>query len=301
MRRSHVRHYFFPHSTNNLRAKLLHAPQLSILIAALCFLQAGINFLQFHRPDILGYASVIPVQSIVEGTNTQRASFGLKPLVLNDQLSDAARRKAADMFAKDYWAHTSPDGTKPWAFITSTGYNYLHAGENLARDFSNPESIVSAWMNSKTHKDNLLATRYTDIGVAVVDGWLDGHETTLVVQMFGTPQSVAPAVSDDGISVVRPAQAAQVQGENTINPALTPAPTSYLSEFPQPTPMLNTFEVNRSFSLVFAIIVLAVLIIDWIIAWQQNLIRLSGKNWAHVTFILTTLIVALLIKQGLIL
>lgn len=302
MLKKHLRGLFTPHHTNNLRAKILHAPYLSLLIAMFCFIQAGINLVQFHKPDILGYASVIPVQSIIDSTNNERAKNGLKPLIINERLSDAARRKAADMFAKGYWAHNSPEGTKPWYFITSSGYNYLHAGENLARDFTDAQSVVDAWMNSKTHKDNILAARYQEIGVAVVDGRLSGHETTLVVQMFGTPQSAGSQVGDSGNSIVRTARAAQVQGDNTLDPDALPVPAPTLSNTPRlEIPVINSFDLNRSFTLAFAILVLAVLIIDWLIAWQQNLVRLSGKNWAHITFILTTLILALLIKQGLIL
>jgi hypothetical protein len=304
MLKKHLRNLFLPHHNNNLRAKILHASSLSMIIALFCFIQAGINFTQFNRPDILGYATVIPVQSIVDGTNAERAKVGLRPLKINDKLSDAARRKAADMLAKDYWAHNSPDGTKPWFFITSSGYSYLHAGENLARDFSDSQSIVTAWMNSKTHRDNLLAARYQEIGVAVVDGWLSGHETTLVVQMFGTPQSAAGNVTDEGSSIVRAARAAEVRGDNTLMPDTTPVPSPTYFVAPEPShaaPFMNSFDLNRSFTLAFAVLVLSVLIIDWLIAWQQNLIRLSGKNWAHITFVATTLALALLIKQGLIL
>ena len=301
-----LKHLFFPHHSNNLRPKILHLPSLTILLALLAFIQASIGVIQSVRPDILGYASQIPAASIIDLTNRERAKANLSPLKENPQLNDAARRKAADMFAKDYWAHNSPTGVKPWYWITATGYNYLHAGENLARDFSNPNAIVSAWMDSPTHRDNLLSLRYQDIGVAVVDGYLDGSETTLVVQMFGMLQANAPSVSDQGQAVVRPAIAAEpaIAGERV--PADQPIPTPTLTPIPYQelniitAPLLNTFDVSRSISIAFALLLVIVLAIDWFVAWQQNLIRLSGKNWAHITYLLATIILGIIIKRGLI-
>ena len=64
------------------------------------------------------------------------------------------------MIAKNYWAHNAPDGASPWSFFKNVGYRYLYAGENLARDFGDSASVVNAWMNSPTHRDNLLSGRY---------------------------------------------------------------------------------------------------------------------------------------------
>lgn len=302
-----LRHFLWPHHSNNQRAKILHHYSLFILTGALLVFQSLISLAQYTLPQVLGYASQIPVDSILTLTNQKRAAAGVGPLTLNDKLSDAARRKAADMFAKNYWAHNSPDGTKPWAFILAAGYNYIHAGENLARDFNNAPAVVDAWMNSPTHRENLLNPRYQNIGLAVVDGNLTGVETTLVVQMFGTPQSQAPKVTDTGSSVVRPALAA------VANPTPTPAvlqqettkPEEKQVEIPSPSvspiiPLFNTFNLSKTITLAFALLILVVLCIDWLVAWQKNLIRLSGKNWAHLTYIGIIIILALLLKPGLI-
>jgi len=81
----------------------------------------------------------------------QRVSVGLLPLEANATLAQAAQAKAADMLNNNYWAHVSPDGTQPWSFFVNAGYSYRYAGENLARDFTNPASAVDAWMASPTN------------------------------------------------------------------------------------------------------------------------------------------------------
>lgn len=304
-----LRHLFFPHRANNLRSKLLHLPSLAILITMLAFSQLGISVVQRLRPDVLGYASQIPVESIVTLTNERRAEYNLPSLRIDPRLSDAARRKASDMFANNYWAHNSPSGIKPWFFIIATGYSYLHAGENLARDFAEPNSVVSAWMNSPTHRDNLLSPKYRDIGVAVVDGYLNGVETTLVVQMFGTLAATSPQVDQEAQAIVRQVEAAApspiqaVQGEvESLIPTQVATPVE--NKTPETAiimPTLSSFAVSRSVSLAFAFLLLVVLGIDWLVAWQQNFIRLSGKNWAHITYLLITIILGLIIKQGMVL
>ncbi|MBI1871934.1 hypothetical protein HYS10_00790 [Candidatus Collierbacteria bacterium] len=271
---------FLPHEHNNHKAKVLHHRSLIILLGVLIMTQSAIALVNHLNPGILGYASLIPPQTIVELTNKERQKFGLSSLKLNAKLSQAAQAKAHDMFAKNYWAHNAPDGREPWGFILDSGYSYLHAGENLARDFNNPDSIVEAWMKSPTHKANLISSKYQDIGVAVVDGKLNGVETTLVVQMFGTVQSAVPLVETNDTFTVPKVLAQEV----------------ILSDQPKFSP----FDVSRSISLAFVIMIVATLAFDWLIVWRRNIIRISGKNWAHLTFFATLAIILILIKRGLI-
>jgi len=183
-----LRRLFYPHSSNNYKAEILHPAGLCVLIAFFLLFQSFFNLSVNFAPGVLGFASDITPEQIVELTNEKRLAKGITSLKINEKLSKAARAKAADMFALNYWAHISPRGVKPWQFITDNGYHYLYAGENLARDFSNSGNVITAWMNSPSHRQNLLSEKYKDIGVAVVDGVLQGQETTLIVQLFGTSQ-----------------------------------------------------------------------------------------------------------------
>ncbi len=274
-------HLFLPHTHNNHKAKLLHHQSLLVLLGLFIMAQSALGLLGSAKPDILGYASQIPPTAIIELTNKERVSAGLSALKENKLLDEAAAAKAADMFARSYWSHNAPDGTEPWSFILNSGYSYLHAGENLARDFRDPTSVVTAWMNSASHKANLISPKYKDIGVAVVDGRLNGVETTLVVQMFGTAQLTLPEVSSAKTSVVRGAYAKE--------------------EVPVAFPKISPFDVSRSISLAFVILIIATLAFDWLIVWRRNIIRISGKTWAHLTYFLTLLAILILLKQGLIL
>jgi len=303
---------FIPQKSNNYRPRLVQPATLAIIVSFVLTSQALLSYITVLYPTILGYASQIPPAQVIEITNQKRAEAGLPPVVYNDQLSDAARRKAADMFAKDYWAHNAPDGTKPWSFILAAGYNYLHAGENLARDFTNPQAVVDAWMASPTHRDNIMNAHYQDIGIAVVDGQLGGVETTLVVQMFGTPQSTAPALTQGSQTTLVREAIAQEPTPPTLTPTQKPqlpdaTPTPTPEQF-VPTqisdrsyPLINTFTLSKVISLSFVILIFVVLLIDWYVAWDKNLIRISGRNWAHLAYLGLVIALSLIIKQGLIL
>jgi hypothetical protein len=307
---SHFRHLFVPHQSNNQRAKLIHPSSLSLIIGIFAIFQIAVSQFAAKYPFILGYASQIPVSEIVVLSNQERLSHGLTSLTLDDKLSQAAAKKAADMFAKNYWAHVSPTGTQPWFFITESGYSYRYAGENLARDFSDPNSVVQAWMNSPTHRDNLLNSRYQNIGVAVVDGVLEGRETTLVVQMFGTKLSSAPAVSGTSASISVKAKepekvVALAQAVNpTVVPTLAPTPlpeekipvsSAYLASVSNP---VSPYDLTRYISLGLLLLLSAVLVIDIIVVNRRKIVRWTSRSLAHLIFILILAIAAGSILRG---
>ncbi len=183
-------HLLYPGKHNNQHPHLTRAP---FLIAVLVFLLgfSVVNNLYFSTtPKVLGFATNVYVKEIIDLTNQERQNAGLGSLSENQLLDKIAEEKGKDMFAKNYWAHAAPDGTMPWYFFHKNDYQYLYAGENLARDFYTSSAVVKAWMNSPSHKDNLLGDNYTEIGVAVLNGQFDGKDTTLIVQMFGTPSTV---------------------------------------------------------------------------------------------------------------
>src|SRR3990172_3890597 len=95
-------------------------------------------------------------------------------------------KKAQDMLDYGYWAHNSPTGKSPWVFIRSSGYNYVYAGENLARGFATADSVMKAWMASPDHRANVLSANYEDVGFAVKLGKLNGEETVLIVEELGS-------------------------------------------------------------------------------------------------------------------
>ncbi len=121
-------------------------------------------------------------------TGRQAADTRLKSLTYSYTLEAAAQKKAEDMIARGYFAHQSPDGRQPWDWIKDEGYKYVYAGENLAINFSDSIDVYQAWMNSPGHRANILNPNYTEIGVATKKIYIDGRESIVVVQMFGSPQ-----------------------------------------------------------------------------------------------------------------
>jgi len=94
------------------------------------------------------------------------------------------------MASKGYFAHYSPSGLSPWYWFTKAGYSYKKAGENLAVNFKDSDDVVRAWMNSPTHKANIVKEGYTEIGIGIAEGVYQGKKATFVVQLFAAPQDV---------------------------------------------------------------------------------------------------------------
>lgn len=312
-------HWFTPQHGNAHRPKVLHHKSLLYIIAIFLIAQGGIVALTRVAPQILGFASNIPPDKIVDLTNTQRVQRGLSPLHLNNELTQAALSKAAYMFAKDYWAHVAPDGTQPWFFITQSGYHYLHAGENLARDFTNPESVVSAWMDSATHKENLLNPNYNDIGVAVVDGTLGGVQTTLVVQMFGARTSSAPSAPKVAANTASsPSPSPKITPKVTPKvPEITPQATTTLTPSPIATPQIaaiiqspqasplpsirplfSPYSATKMLTSTVVTIVIIALAFDMVLVWKRRIVRLTGRSWAHISYLAAMLLALLIIRGG---
>lgn len=140
-------------------------------------------------PSIDGEVDVNPkitYGEVFRLVNRERNKAGIPTLKRNPLLDAAASKKAEDMFEKDYWSHTSPDGRGPWEYIEDVGYAYLTAGENLARGMDSSREVVDSWIESKSHRANLLYSGYKEVGYAIKRGSLTGENTYLVVQMFGT-------------------------------------------------------------------------------------------------------------------
>ncbi len=320
-----IRHLFIPHHSNNCKAKILHPSALAILVGFFLFYQFVLNFYLLVSPSVLGFASNISPDKIIELTNQKRAEQGLGPLVINGQLNEAAQRKAGDMFAFNYWSHVSPSGRNPWSFFQEAGYRYLYAGENLARDFMDPQSVVDAWMNSSSHKDNLLNKNYQEIGVAVVNGTLNGVETTLVVQLFGTPVISSPVAQKP--STVKNSSPAETPNSATVQSVVgetteilkeavgieeetekieevTPLSKVALAQAQEETknqPLFSPFMLTKTIAIFLLGLILGALLLDIILVYQKKIIRLSGKNVAHLIFIGGLLLAVILTTPGAIL
>lgn len=189
----HIKNHFVPHKGNEYKPHLLRHESmlvffLIIIIVELAFLAQV--FIVFDKTKFL--ASVLP-GVLTSLTNNQRENNSLPDLKENNLLTQAAQLKANDMAARGYFSHNTPDGKTPWYWLEQVGYKYSYAGENLAVNFFESDEVAQAWMNSPSHRANIVKKDYTEIGIAVASGIYEGRNTVFVVQFFGTPRP-APAI-----------------------------------------------------------------------------------------------------------
>lgn len=295
---SSLAHLLIPKESNNHKAKILHSPSLLVISFFILAFQLLINLTPKAFPNVLGYASQISPSEVIRLTNEKRTQAGLSPLEENSTLSQAALAKGADMLSKGYWAHFAPDGTSPWKFFTDFGYKYRFAGENLARDFASPASAVDAWMASPTHRDNILSGNYKEVGIGVVEGSLNGVDTTIIVQFFG-----ARSTSVAAIPVAR-AQVAAAAKDEPASPKPTVLPTPASTATPTPvnepvsTAMISPFSSTKNISLAVVGILLLVLSVDLIVVRKRRIFRVGGRTLAHIAYFGMILAVILILKAG---
>lgn len=152
----------------------------------------GVPFINklISKPD-----PVLTMEGVITDTNAERVKQQAKVLIENKQLDAAAAAKVQDMFTQHYFEHMNPQGKGPGDLAYAAGYTYLIVGENLAEgNFDDDADLVAAWMASPGHRANILNPSFTDIGVAVGKGMMDGKSVWLAVQEFGAPTSICPAI-----------------------------------------------------------------------------------------------------------
>ena len=317
-------YHFLPREDKKKRADLLDNKAILIYCVLIVFVSVVFRFVPKFAPGVVGYASNITISDLLKYTNQKRKENGVPPLKLNAELSAAAEKKAQDMFKDGYWAHVAPDGTEPWDFILDEGYDYIYAGENLAKNFSNSKEVVEAWFKSPSHKSNLIGANYDEVGFAVVNGVMDGYETTLVVQMFGRPRqpSMLATVGDEkGLPGENKASAEGIEpaseslGESVSSPEQensqeTPssevgkeeylAEGSYLVQS-NANPAIDITTATKTVSLAFGIFVSVLLALDIIYSRKKGIRKFTGLTLAHFMVLVVVIIsIWLVFKPGLV-
>ncbi len=233
------KNYFIPNDRNDFKPKILRTKPLAIIAITLLLLKASVaGYLFFIYPNLAKMSELIQneVYSLI---NINRADNNVPVLSMNDKLNEIARKKAEDMIKQNYFAHKNPDGKMIWDMIGRGEYPYLYVGENLAINFTSAQSVSSALMLSASHRKNILNPKYSEIGVAVVAGEINGKKTNVLVQLFAYPKAVtaalavatspkqetAPALLDKEkeeppVQPVEPAVAAADNTESAVEPPL---------------------------------------------------------------------------------
>lgn len=309
-----LHHFFLPRESNNYRPRLLHHKIL--LFLTLFFLSGGvlISLIKTNFPSVLGTSADISSQQLLLITNEKRQESGLPPLSLDSELSAAAANKASDMFSKDYWAHISPTGTTPWVFIKDSGYNYVYAGENLARGYYSAPDVINAWMASPEHKENMLSPNYKNVGFAVSQGKLNGEDTVLIVEMLGSTSIAQAPTNTEPQKTVELSDNDSLANSNPV-PSITPQPEqqtlaatklkadpnskdSYLTNSINQKVLINsqTFALNTA--KMFVSLFIFILLLDMFIIERRKIIRFVGHNMDHIFFLTAILLAILILAKG---
>ncbi|KOY54180.1 sigma-70 family RNA polymerase sigma factor [Streptomyces sp. XY332] len=107
---------------------------------------------------------------VIALVNSERAAAGCGPLKEDPQLRAAAQGHSDDMAARDFFAHTNPDGADPGKRTTASGYRWSTYGENIAKGQQTAASVMDSWMKSPGHRANILNCSFKDIGVGIHTG-----------------------------------------------------------------------------------------------------------------------------------
>jgi hypothetical protein len=242
-----LRKHFVPHEGNDHRPHFLHnknTQRVLVLVLALEFLVFVLPMLTFvKRADNTNLAAVLP-SVLALNTNTERVQNNVPALTVSPLLTVAAELKAQDMAEKGYFAHTSPEGKTPWYWLQKVGYKYDYAGENLAINFSDSQDVTNAWMDSPTHRSNIVKSTYSEIGTGVATGIYKGRKTIFVAQLYANPRAstaVAMTPAPDVVAQSNPAQSgpqtdvlgAEVAPAPVKTEALTPSMADKISASPR--------------------------------------------------------------------
>ncbi len=175
---------FVPFQDNNYCPDFLQSNVILYCVVLLLILKVMTIGFFLPWPQNIFFADITRTD-LVKHLNQSRQNAGLNILVENDILNRAASLKAHDMVDKGYFSHKSPKGVSPWFWFGQAGYDYRYAGENLAIGFIDSGEVFEAWLNSPSHKANVLNDNYQEVGTAILDDF-GGSNTTIVVQLFGS-------------------------------------------------------------------------------------------------------------------
>ena len=267
-----------------------YIPVLLLVIATmlLCLVQPA------QKHGVLAYATSVSNDDLLTATNQQREKNQTFDLTLNSQLSAAAQAKANDMASRNYWAHNTPDGQEPWVFISASGYKYQKAGENLAYGFATSKDTVTGWMNSPSHRENLLDKDFTEVGFgfANASNYNNSGNETIVVAMYGRPHVLGAANDQGGAPLSSTNQPPSAIQPVTTQSSLTKEPVA------QPVTRAQTISGGKAPWLVFVAgllvgIPLAILLIKHM-AGLRHVLR-SGEKFMLRHPLLDTVLISLVL------
>ncbi|MEM8534333.1 MAG: S8 family serine peptidase [Chloroflexota bacterium] len=170
-------------------------------------------------------------ERVFELVNQERTSRGLAPLTMSDKLTEAAQVHSDDMAENNRLSHTGSDGSTVGDRVSRTDYVWQTVGENIAWNYTTPESVMEGWMNSSGHRANILRENYTEIGVALAT---NSRGEPYWTQVFARPSGNNPNPTPPGATA-------------TPEPTTPPGPTATPEPTTPPDPGAPSSIVNGGF------------------------------------------------------
>ena len=213
--------FFIAHPGNNFHPKILKPGLILMLAVILIVIRVLLSPVQTE-------GSATDSQILMSLINRERSDRNLPILFLSQPLLAASAVKSQDMIDRDYFAHQNPDGDYVWGEIAAAGYGqYKILGENLAIDFATSEGMIQAWIDSPSHRENLLHPDFEHQGLTALYGDYQGRYTNLTTSLFGAQEASAqtptapPAPQKNPAPVEEaapPAPAEQIANEELSEP-----------------------------------------------------------------------------------
>lgn len=208
------RKYFIPHEDNEHQPHSLRESSAVAVLFLVVLIEVVVIIPSFFILPKSDYLAAVLSATLTDLTNESREEANLPTLAINPLLTQAAQLKAEDMAARGYFSHYGPDGELPWDWLGLVGYRFSAAGENLAVNFFDSGDVVRAWLQSESHKANIMRNNFSEMGIGVASGLYQGRNSIYVVQFFGRP-SLGLADSTTGqelLSIVPEPRLRQVLG-----------------------------------------------------------------------------------------
>lgn len=121
-------------------------------------------------------------REIEDGINRARLAQGLSTLSVEPHLGALAQAHARDMALRHFFGHDTPEGLTPWQRFDAAGAPfYAHAAENAAKGQESAAEVVSGWLGSAKHRENMLRPGLTHLGVGV---YFDSRDSVMPVHVI---------------------------------------------------------------------------------------------------------------------
>ena len=222
-------------------------PKKSHTLRALCvFLAAIILFTALLSPQADAASSASNYENaVLFWTNVERSRHGLSKLKTTDALCSASGTRAKELYYK--FSHTRPSGNRWTTALSAKGIKYRNAAENIAAGYTSPCSVVKAWMESDGHRNNILNSKYSYLGVGLL--YTQSGKKYYWDQLFTGGVSYSGAygtynVSPKGLSVNKSSIKLSKNGTTTVTG--TPSPVYATAEVTCTSSNRNVVKVTKT-------------------------------------------------------